>query len=68
MTFWPSRSVALPSAPPSAVPVGDVTVRLARMQEAIDRLGTRIEAIEQRESQQGTAEMSEVRIQNSDVR
>jgi high-affinity iron transporter len=47
-TFWPSRSVALPSAPPSAVPVGDVTVRLARMQDAIDRLGTRIEAIEQR--------------------
>ena len=30
-TFWPSRSVALPSAPPSAVPVGDVTARLARL-------------------------------------
>ncbi|HJU69232.1 MAG TPA: FTR1 family protein [Gemmatimonadaceae bacterium] len=45
-TFWPARSVALPSAPPSAVPVGDVTVRLARMQEAIERLGTRVEALE----------------------
>jgi high-affinity iron transporter len=45
-TFWPTRSVALPSAPPSAVPLGDVTVRLARLQEAIDRLGTRVEALE----------------------
>src|SRR5688500_10718271 len=50
-TFWPTRSVALPSAPASAVPVGDVTVRLARMQETIDRLGTRVEALEQRESE-----------------
>src|SRR5688500_14422468 len=50
-TFWPTRSVALPSAPPSAVPVGDVTVRLARMQEAIERLGTRVEALENRESE-----------------
>ena len=46
-TFWPTRSVALPSAPPAAVPVGDVTVRLARMQEAIERLGTRVESLEQ---------------------
>jgi high-affinity iron transporter len=46
-TFWPARSVALPSAPPTAVPVGDMTVRLARMQDAIDRLGTRVEALEQ---------------------
>jgi high-affinity iron transporter len=45
-TFWPTRSVALPSAPPTAVPVGDVTVRLARMQESIDRLGTRVDALE----------------------
>ncbi|HJR66967.1 MAG TPA: cytochrome c/FTR1 family iron permease [Gemmatimonadaceae bacterium] len=45
-TFWPARSVALPSAPPAAVPVGDVTVRLSRMQEAIERLGTRVEALE----------------------
>ncbi len=50
-TFWPARSVALPSAPPSAVPMGDVTVRLARMQEAIDRLGTRVEALEEREAE-----------------
>jgi high-affinity iron transporter len=48
-TFWPTRSVALPSAPPSAVPVGDVTVRLARMQEAIERLATRVDTLEQRE-------------------
>ena len=47
-TFWPSRSVALPSAPPSAVPVGDVTARLARMQEAIERLASRVDAVEQR--------------------
>ena len=50
-TFWPTRSVALPSAPPSAIPMGDVTVRLARMQEAIERLGTRVEALEQRDSE-----------------
>ena len=50
-TFWPARSVALPSAPPSAVPVGDVTVRLARMQETIERLGTRVEALEGRDSE-----------------
>jgi high-affinity iron transporter len=47
-TFWPSRSVALPSAPPSAVPVGDVTVRLARMQEAVERIAARVDALEQR--------------------
>jgi high-affinity iron transporter len=46
-TFWPSRSVALPSAPPAAVPVGDVTVRFARLQESIERLATRVEALEQ---------------------
>ncbi|MGQ0714498.1 MAG: FTR1 family protein [Gemmatimonadaceae bacterium] len=46
-TFWPSRSVALPSAPPAAVPVGDVTVRIARLQESIDRLAARVEAVEQ---------------------
>ena len=50
-TFWPPRSVALPSAPPQAVPVGDVTARLARMQEAIERLGTRVEALEAHESE-----------------
>jgi high-affinity iron transporter len=54
-TFWPSRSVALPSAPPSAVPVGDVTVRLARMQEALERLGTRVEALEHRGAEPETA-------------
>jgi high-affinity iron transporter len=52
-TFWPSRSVALPSAPPAAVPVGDVTARLARMQESIERLATRVEAIEQRDQESG---------------
>ena len=45
-TFWPSRSVALPSAPPTAVPVGDVTVRIARLQESIERLATRVETLE----------------------
>jgi hypothetical protein len=45
-TFWPSRSVALPSAPPAAIPVGDVTARLARLQESIERLGSRVEALE----------------------
>jgi hypothetical protein len=30
--------------------MGDVTVRLARLQEAIERLGTRVEALEQEKS------------------
>jgi high-affinity iron transporter len=52
-TFWPSRSVALPSAPPAAVPVGDVTARLARMQESIERIAARVEALEQRDQESG---------------
>jgi high-affinity iron transporter len=45
-TFWPSRSVALPSAPPAAIPVGDVTVRIARLQESLERLAARVETLE----------------------
>jgi high-affinity iron transporter len=55
-TFWPTRSVTLPSAPPSAVPVGDVTARLARMQESIDRLGARVEALEEKAEQRPTVD------------
>jgi high-affinity iron transporter len=55
-TFWPARSVTLPSAPPSAVPVGDVTARLARMQESIDRLGTRVEALEEKAEHRPTVD------------
>ncbi|HZO19363.1 MAG TPA: cytochrome c/FTR1 family iron permease, partial [Gemmatimonadaceae bacterium] len=51
-TFWPSRSVSLPTAPPSVVPVGDVTARLARMQEAIEMLRARVEAIEETRGQE----------------
>ena len=47
-TFWPARSVALPSAPPTAVPVGDVTVRITRLQESVERLATRVDTLEQR--------------------
>jgi high-affinity iron transporter len=49
-TFWPSRAVALPSAPPAAVPVGDVTLRLARMQETLDRLSDRVARLERSET------------------
>lgn len=57
-TFWPSRAVALPSAPPAAVPVGDVTFRLARMQDTLDRLGERVATLERADAETGAATRS----------
>ena len=63
-TFWPPRSVALPSAPPLAVPVGDVTARLARMQEAVERLGARVEVLERAPTQgvEGVQDVEDVDV------
>jgi high-affinity iron transporter len=34
-TFWPRRSVALPTAPPQGTPVGDVNARRARLEDRV---------------------------------
>jgi high-affinity iron transporter len=46
-TFWPSRSVTLPTIPPEAVPAsGDVLMRVAELSEQNARLQARIAALE----------------------
>jgi len=46
-TFWPSRSVALPTIPADAVPAsGDVIVRIAELSEQNARLQARVAALE----------------------
>jgi high-affinity iron transporter len=46
-TFWPSRSVALPTIPPDAVPAsGDVLQRVAELSEQNARLQARLAALE----------------------
>jgi high-affinity iron transporter len=46
-TFWPSRSVALPTIPADAVPAsGDVITRIAELSEQNARLQARIAALE----------------------
>ena len=46
-TFWPSRSVALPTIPPDAVPAsGDVLMRVAELSEQNARLQARLAALE----------------------
>ena len=46
-TFWPSRSVSLPTMPPGSVPAsGDVVARMAELSEQNARLQARIAALE----------------------
>ena len=46
-TFWPSRSVALPTLPPEGVPAsGDVVARVAELSEQNARLQARLAALE----------------------
>ena len=46
-TFWPSRSVSLPTIPAEAVPAsGDVIVRIAELSEQNARLQARLAALE----------------------
>jgi hypothetical protein len=46
-TFWPSRSVSLPTMPADAVPAsGDVVARMAELSEQNARLQARIAALE----------------------
>ena len=50
-TFWPSRSVALPTVPPGAAP--DVALRVAELAEQNARLQARIAALEDAASARG---------------
>ena len=50
-TFWPSRSVALPTIPADAVPAsGDVLARVAELSEQNARLQARLAALEDAEA------------------
>ena len=45
-TFWPKRSVALPTVPPDAKPALDVVGELAALREENERLRVRLSALE----------------------
>jgi FTR1 family protein len=45
-TFWPKRSVALPTVPPDARPALDLTRELAALREDNERLRARLSALE----------------------
>jgi high-affinity iron transporter len=60
-TFWPSRSVALPTMPAEAVPAsGDMVVRVAELSEQNARLQARIAALENAVSGQHDAVQHDV--------
>jgi high-affinity iron transporter len=46
-TFWPKRSVALPTVPPDAKPALDIAQELAALRTENERLRTRIAALEE---------------------
>ncbi|HET7585798.1 MAG TPA: FTR1 family protein [Gemmatimonadaceae bacterium] len=45
-TFWPKRSVALPTAGPVVVDVADLSHRVANLQDTVTRVETRLTALE----------------------
>jgi len=51
-TFWPKRSVALPTVPPDAKPALDVSRELAALREDNERLRARLSALEDAVSQE----------------
>lgn len=55
-TFWPKRSVALPTAPDTrlSAPVADVAVRVTQLQDAILRVDQRLSALERRVADEST--------------
>ncbi|MGH7719103.1 MAG: FTR1 family iron permease, partial [Gemmatimonadaceae bacterium] len=53
-TFWPRRSVVLPTVPPEAEPDSQLAVRIAELRDATTSLERRISALEQGEGA-GTA-------------
>jgi high-affinity iron transporter len=59
-TFWPSRSVALPSAPPEAVAAPPVAAQVAELKEHTMRLQARLAALEDAVAEDGSRPKSEV--------
>jgi len=51
-TFWPKRSVALPTVPPDAKPALDVVSELATLRQENERLRARLSALEDAVSQE----------------
>ncbi len=45
-TFWPKRSVSLPTASPAVADVVDLSHRVTRLQDAVTRIETRIASLE----------------------
>jgi hypothetical protein len=46
-TFWPKRSVALPTVPPDVKPAGDIVQELAALRAENERLRARLVALEE---------------------
>ena len=49
-TFWPKRSVALPTVPPETAPAGEVVADVASLTAQVERLATRVAALEREQS------------------
>jgi high-affinity iron transporter len=45
-TFWPKRSVALPTVPPEAAPAGEVVADIASLTAQVERLAARVSSLE----------------------
>jgi len=51
-TFWPKRSVALPTVPPDSKPAQDLAQQVAALREENERLRARLAALEEAVSQE----------------
>ena len=45
-TFWPKRSVALPTVPPETAPAGEVVADVASLTAQVERLAARVSSLE----------------------
>jgi hypothetical protein len=45
-TFWPKRSVALPTVPPEAATAGEVVADVASLTAQVERLAARVSSLE----------------------
>ncbi len=45
-TFWPKRSVTLPTVPPEAAPAGEVVADVASLTAQVERLAARVSSLE----------------------
>jgi high-affinity iron transporter len=49
-TFWPKRSVALPTVPPENAPAGEVVADVASLTAQVERLSARVASLERERS------------------